>query len=112
ITWWGNIRFEKAFTPELCRLLAASGCIAVSGGLEVASDRLLELMQKGVTVEQVAQVTKAFREAGIMVHAYLLYGLPSQTAQETIDALELVRQLFVAGCIQSAYWHRFSVTAH
>ncbi|HEY2809495.1 MAG TPA: radical SAM protein [Steroidobacteraceae bacterium] len=112
ITWWGNIRFEKTFTPELCRLLAASGCVAVSGGLEVASDRLLKLMRKGVTVEQVARVTRAFSDAGIMVHAYLMYGFPTETAQDTIDSLERVRQLFAAGCIQSAYWHRFAATAH
>jgi radical SAM superfamily enzyme YgiQ (UPF0313 family) len=112
ITWWGNIRFEKTFTPELAELLARSGLVAVSGGLEVASDRLLKLMQKGVTVEQVARVTHAFTDAGVMVHAYLMYGFPTQTEQETIDALERVRQLFAAGCIQSAYWHRFSVTAH
>ncbi len=112
ITWWGNIRFEKTFTPELCQLLAESGCVAVSGGLEVASDRLLELMKKGVTVEQVARVTRAFTDAGIMVHAYLMYGFPTETEQDTIDALERVRQLFAAGCIQSAYWHRFAATAH
>jgi len=112
ITWWGNIRFEKTFTPELCRLLAAAGCVAVSGGLEVASDRLLKLMHKGVTVEQVARVTRAFSDAGIMVHAYLMYGFPTETTQDTIDALERVRQLFTAGCIQSAYWHRFAATAH
>jgi radical SAM superfamily enzyme YgiQ (UPF0313 family) len=112
ITWWGNIRFEKTFTPELCRLLAQSGCVAVSGGLEVASDRLLALMKKGVTVQQVARVTRAFTNAGIMVHAYLMYGFPTETVQETVDALERVRQLFEAGCIQSAYWHRFSATAH
>ena len=112
ITWWGNIRFEKAFTPDLTELLAASGCVAVSGGLEVASDRLLELMQKGVTVEQVARVTQAFTGAGVMVHAYLMYGFPTQTEQETVDALERVRQLFEAGCIQSGFWHRFTVTAH
>lgn len=112
ITWWGNIRFEKTFTPVLCRRLAEAGCVAVSGGLEVASDRLLKLMQKGVTVEQVARVTRAFTDAGIMVHAYLMYGFPTETAQETIDALERVRQLFAAGCIQSAYWHRFTATAH
>ncbi|HUQ53307.1 MAG TPA: radical SAM protein [Gammaproteobacteria bacterium] len=112
ITWWGNIRFEKTFTPELCGLLAEAGCVAVSGGLEVASDRLLGLMKKGVTVEQVARVTRAFTDAGIMVHAYLMYGFPSETVQETVDALERVRQLFEAGCIQSAYWHRFSATAH
>lgn len=112
ITWWGNIRFEKAFTPEVTRLLAQSGCVAVSGGLEVASDRLLKLMEKGVTVEQVARVTGAFSAAGILVHAYLMFGFPTQTLQETIDSLERVRQLFAAGCIQSAFWHRFSVTAH
>ena len=112
ITWWGNIRFEKAFTPELARLLAQSGCVAVSGGLEVASDRLLEKMQKGVTVQQVARVTRAFTDAGVMVHAYLMYGFPTETVQETVDALERVRQLFEAGCIQSAFWHRFAATVH
>ncbi|TGE19945.1 B12-binding domain-containing radical SAM protein [Hymenobacter elongatus] len=112
ITWWGNIRFEKTFTPDLCRLLAASGCIAISGGLEVASDRLLALMEKGVTIAQVARVTDGFTQAGIMVHAYLMYGFPTQTAQETVDSLEVVRQLFGAGIVQSGYWHRFAMTAH
>jgi len=112
ITWWGNVRFEKAFTPELTQLLARSGCVAISGGLEVASDRLLELMKKGVTVAQVARVTRAFSDAGVMVHAYLMYGFPTETAQDTVDALERVRQLFAAGCLQSAFWHRFTATAH
>ena len=112
VSWWGNIRFEKSFTPALCELLAESGCIAVSGGLEVASDRLLNLMQKGVSVAQVARVTRAFSDAGILVHAYLMYGFPSQTVQDTVDALEYVRQLFAAGCIQSGYFHRFVCTVH
>ena len=112
ISWWGNIRFEKSFTPELCRSLADSGCIAISGGLEVASDRLLNLMKKGVSVEQVARVTRAFSDAGILVHAYLMYGFPTQTVQDTVDALEYVRQLFEAGCIQSGFFHRFACTVH
>ncbi len=112
VTWWGNIRFEKTFTPKVAEILAASGCVAVSGGLEVASDRLLKLMNKGVTIPQVARVTKALSDAGIMVHAYLMYGFPTQTERETVEALEYVRQLFAAGCIQSAYWHRFAATVH
>jgi radical SAM superfamily enzyme YgiQ (UPF0313 family) len=112
ISWWGNVRFEKTFTPELCLELADSGCIAISGGLEVASDRLLKLMKKGVSVEQVARVTKGFSDAGILVHAYLMYGFPTQTAQDTVDALEYVRQLFVNGCIQSGFFHRFACTVH
>lgn len=112
ISWWGNIRFEKSFDAELCQLMADAGCIAVSGGLEVASDRLLDLMKKGVSVAQVARVTKDFADAGILVHAYLMYGFPTQTVQDTVDALEYVRQLFAAGCIQSGYFHRFTCTVH
>ncbi|MBM4120378.1 MAG: B12-binding domain-containing radical SAM protein [Nitrospira sp.] len=112
ISWWGNIRFEEAFTPDLCRLLAASGCVAVSAGLEAASDRLLAEMKKGITVDQTARVAQGFRQAGILVHAYLMYGLPGETIAETVDALERVRQLFAAGLIQSAFWHKFVATAH
>lgn len=112
VVWWTNIRFEKNFTHDLSILLKASGCIAMSGGLEVASDRLLSKMQKGVTVGQVARVTDGFTQAGIMVHAYLMYGFPTQTTQETIDSLEMVRQLFENGVLQSGFWHRFAMTSH
>ena len=112
VSWWANVRFEKSFTRDLCILLKAAGCIAVSGGLEVASDRLLELIDKGITVSQVAKVSKHFSDAGIMVHAYLMYGFPTQTVQETVDSLEMVRQLFETGALQSAFWHLFTMTAH
>ena len=112
VTWWTNIRFEKSFTQDLCFLLKISGCVAVSGGLEVASDRLLKLIEKGVSVDQVARVTRNFTESGIMVHAYLMYGYPTQTVQETVDSLEMVRQLFEMGILQSGFWHQFAMTAH
>lgn len=112
VTWWTNIRFEKSFTRDLCFLLKLSGCVAVSGGLEVASDRLLKLINKGVSVAQVAKVTRNFTEAGIMVHSYLMYGYPTQTEQETIDSLEMVRQMFEMGILQSGFWHQFAMTAH
>jgi len=112
VSWWTNIRFEKSFTADLCLLLKKSGCIAVSGGLEVASDRLLALIDKGVSVAQVAQVTRHFTESGILVHAYLMYGYPTQTIQETVDSLEMVRQLFEMGVVQSGFWHQFALTAH
>ena len=112
VVWWTNIRFEKSFTKDLCQLLVRSGCIAVSGGLEVASDRLLTLIDKGVTVEQVAQVADHFTQAGILVHAYLMYGFPTQTAQETVDSLEVVRQFIENGVMHSGFWHQFALTAH
>ncbi|WP_226064745.1 B12-binding domain-containing radical SAM protein [Kaistella polysaccharea] len=112
VTWWTNIRFEKSFSKDLCFLLKTSGLVAVSGGLEVASDRLLKLIDKGVSVDQVAKVTRNFTEAGVMVHSYLMYGFPTQTVQETVDSLEMVRQLFEMGIVQSGFWHQFSMTAH
>jgi hypothetical protein len=69
-------------------------------------------MKKGVSVDQVARVTRAFSDAGVLVHAYLMYGFPTQTVQDTVDALELVRQLFANGCIQSGFFHRFTCTVH
>lgn len=110
--WWGNVRFDKAFTPELALTMKKAGCLAVTGGLEVASPRVLQLIDKGVTVEQVAKVTKAFQDADIFVHAYLMYGFPTETTQETVDSLEVVRQLFTNNCLQSAFWHRFAATVH
>lgn len=112
VSWWTNIRFEKAYNSELAELMAQSGCIAVSGGIEVASNRLLKLMNKGVTIEQAAQASLNLTNAGIMVHAYLMYGFPTETVQETIDSLEIVRQMFNEGLIQSAFWHRYAMTVH
>ncbi len=112
IIWWTNIRFEKTFDFELCELMSKSGCIAVTGGLEVASDRLLAKMKKGVDIAQVTRVTHNFSATNILVHAYLMYGFPTQTEQETIDSLEVVRQLFKRNCIQSAFWHLFTTTVH
>jgi hypothetical protein len=112
VSLWGNIRFEKAFTPDLCHLLAHAGVIAVTGGLEVANNRLLEKINKGVTVEDAARCAHAFQEVGIQVHAYLMYGFPGQTAQETVNGMEIVRQLFSVGVLDSAFWHRFVLTRH
>jgi radical SAM superfamily enzyme YgiQ (UPF0313 family) len=112
VSWWGNIRFERGFTPELARKLAASGCIAVSGGLEAAHPRLLRRIHKGVALDEATAAIGALADAGLLVHAYCMYGLPGQTAQETVDALELVRRLFARGRLHSAYWHRFALTVH
>ncbi len=112
ISWWTNIRFEKKFTEDVCILLKESGCIAVSGGLEVASKRVLNLINKGVTLPNIAKVCNNFTQAGILTHAYLMYGFPSETEQETIDSLEIVRQLFENQILTSGFWHQFALTTH
>lgn len=112
VTYWTNVRFDSTFTPELCYLLAKSGCIAVSGGLEVASPRVLKLINKGVTIESATECMKNMQNNGIMVHTYLMYGFPTQTVGELFDSLKRVREMFAEGLIQSAFWHRFAMTVH
>jgi hypothetical protein len=47
-----------------------------------------------------------------MVHTYLMYGFPTETLQESVDALETVRRMFDEGIVQSAFWHRYAMTCH
>jgi len=110
--WWTNIRFERAFDRSLASLMARAGCVAVTGGLECAEESLLEKMGKGIMLKQSTLALKALASAGILTHAYLMYGFPGQTLRQTVDALEYVRQLFESGCLDSAYWHRFALTVH
>ena len=112
VEWWGNIRFDAAFTPALCKLMAKAGCIAVTGGLECANDRLLTLMNKGITLAGAEKVLKAFKTAKIFVHAYLMYDFPTETKAEQRGAERYVRGLAKKGLIQSCFWHRFALTVH
>jgi len=112
LSWWVNIRFDPGFTPERIRRMARAGCIAVSGGLEAAEARCNRLLNKGFSLDGAARVLNRFAQSGILTHAYLMYGIPTQTAREMIDALELVRQLFATGLLHSAFWHRFALTVH
>lgn len=111
-TWWTNIRFEKNYSSELCYLMSQAGCIAVSGGIEVASERVLKLINKGVSIASVRDTLTHFRDNHIMVHAYLMYGFPTQTEKELLESLDIVRIFFQEGLIQSAFWHRYAMTCH
>ena len=112
VEWWGNVRFDAAFTPELCKLMAKAGCIAVTGGLECANDRLLKLMNKGITLASAEKVLKAFKRAKIFVHAYLMYDFPTETKAEQKEAERYVKGLGAKGLVQSCFWHRFALTVH
>lgn len=112
IVWWGNVRFDNGFDASLASLMARAGCIGVTGGLECANDRLLAAMNKGITLAGARAACEAFADSGILVHTYLMYGYPTETLKETLEALEFVRDLFADGCVQSAFWHRFALTVH
>ena len=112
VEWWGNIRFDAAFTPALAKLMAKAGCVAVTGGLECANERLLALMNKGITLASAEKVLRAFKAARIFVHAYLMYDFPTETKAEQKEAERYVKGLAKRGLIQSCFWHRFALTVH
>ncbi len=110
--FWGNVRFDSYFTADRCRLLAAAGMVAVTGGIEVASDDVLPKIAKGITVPQTVKVLQAFTGANILTHAYLIYGFPGETKQDTINSLEILRQLMSHKLLHSGFFHMFGLTAH
>ncbi len=112
LSFWGNIRYEKTFTRDLADLLAHGGMTGVSGGIEIASGRGLDAVCKGTDVDSIVGACAAFKEAGILTHAYMIYGYWLETPQLLVDSLETLRQLFAAGLLDSAFWHKFTLTRH
>ncbi|MGD9940727.1 MAG: radical SAM protein [Clostridia bacterium] len=111
-TFWGNARFDKTWTEEACATAAAGGLVAVSGGIEIATGRGLEIVDKGFTLTDLIRSLLAFKRSGILVHAYLIYGFPGQSDQEIADSAEMVRVLLAEGLVDSAFWHKFVLTRH
>jgi len=93
LRWHGFVRLEARFgDPEFARHLAEGGCAMLQWGLETASPRLLELLEKGVSPEQARRALRSSAEAGIKNHAYLLFGLPTETEADRETTLAFVRQ--------------------
>ena len=112
LVFWGNIRFDRAFSPDTAAILAAGGLLGVSGGIEIAAPDGFRRLGKGIGLADVVRVCAAFKEQGILTHGYLIYGYWDQGVQEIIDSAEIVRQLFAEGLLDSAFWHQFVLTRH
>lgn len=112
LSFWGNIRYEKVFSRDLADILAHGGLTAVSGGIEIASGSGLDAVHKGTDLDSIVAACAAFKEAGILTHAYMIYGYWLETPQMLIDSMETLRQLFAAGLLDSSFWHKFTLTRH
>ena len=112
ITWWGNVRFEKSFTRDVADFLAYGGLIGVSAGLESATGNGLNAIHKGTDLESIVGACCAFKEAGILVHAYMIYGYWWEKEQDLINSMETLRQFYANGLLDSCFWHKFVLTRH
>jgi len=92
IRWSGNARFEKQFlNVDFCKTLKVSGCEKLMFGLESGSQRILDLMNKGIKVSDVRIIFNNLKMVGIKTHLYLIFGFPTETdrdAEESILFLE------------------------
>lgn len=111
-SYWGNVRFDATWTQSRCEFLASRGLIAVSGGIEIATEQGLQMTGKGFSLAELVKTLVAMRRAGLLIHTYLIYGFPDQPESDIIDSAEFCRQLFVSGLVDSAFWHRFVLTRH
>jgi radical SAM superfamily enzyme YgiQ (UPF0313 family) len=112
LSFWGNARLDRRLTPDACAVLAEGGLVGLSAGLEIATVQGLEKTRKGITLEGAVASLAALKANGILAHAYLIYGWPGQSERDLVDSMEIVRQLFAADLVDSAFWHRFILTRH
>ncbi|MCL2094377.1 MAG: radical SAM protein [Treponema sp.] len=112
LSFWGNIRYDRSFTPDVAAILGAGGLVGVSGGLETLTQESLGRLHKGITLKDGAFALAAFKEEGILCHAYLIYGYWDQKEGEIMNSAEILRQLFSEGLLDSAFWHKFILTRH
>ena len=83
IKWGVNARFEKKMLePGLLELLAQSGCCFLRFGLESGSQRILNLMHKGVNVGHAAAIVRRCRDTSILTHTYVMVGYPGEKEED------------------------------
>ncbi len=92
LSWHGFVRFEKALLdPGLVAGLAASGCAMLQLGLESGSQAVLDRLQKGTRLAEVAAILANLKRAGIASYVYVMLGTPGESeadAEQTLQFLE------------------------
>ena len=98
-TWYGFSRLERTLGRDgVASLLARGGCRMLKLGLETGSQRLLDVMDKRQDLEDVSNILRALRRAGVMVHAFMMFGTPYEEQHDAELTLDFVKQH--ADCIQ------------
>ncbi len=91
IRWHGFVRPERRFTdPAFVERLARGGCSLLQIGVESASPRLLQLMDKGADVACMEEMLRQTAAVGIRNQIYLLFGMPTETDVERAETLRMV----------------------
>ncbi len=95
VTWWADARVD-CVDEELLTLMKEAGCTIISYGVESGSQRLLNYIKKGITLEQVRETVRITKKAGIDIRATFILGLPTETREESLQTIEFAKELKIA----------------
>lgn len=84
-------RVDLLLHGDTIEALKRAGCRTVWVGAESGSQKILDAMEKGTTVEQIYEATRRCHEAGIEVGLFLQFGYPGETREDIEKTLQMVR---------------------
>ncbi len=86
------LRLEEEFTFEILKKIKKSGCIVAHWGLDSASQRICDYINKGINVENAKLVLKASNQAGIYNFVYFLFGYPTETKKDIEESFNFIKK--------------------
>ena len=92
IRWSSDLKIEKYFTPERCKLLYDSGLRSAAFGIESGSDRILELMRKGCDRATMTEVNRNFHEAGVATEWMTFTDHPDESVDEALSTVNWIEE--------------------
>lgn len=102
IKWTCESRVDTV-DESLLNLMKKAGCWQISYGVESGSQRLLDIICKGVTKEQVVETFTITKKTGITIRGFFMLGLPTETYEESLETIQFAREL-------DPLWAQFTIT--
>ena len=85
-TWWAQTRAD-CIDMNMLRMMKKAGCLSLSFGIESGSDRLLNIVRKGVSTQQTRRAVTMTRQAGIIAKGNFILGLPQETRRDSLKTI-------------------------
>jgi anaerobic magnesium-protoporphyrin IX monomethyl ester cyclase len=92
ISWACSSRVDTV-SKDLLEKMKDAGCGLIFYGIESGSKRILDLMNKGISIEQITRAIKWTREAGIEAYGSFILGFPGETREELETTIKFAREL-------------------
>ncbi len=91
ITWGGSTRVDN-IDADTVLLAKEAGCRLINFGFESGSQRILDLLKKGVKIPQAENAIRICNEAGIMANGSFMIGNPDETIEDIEKTKEFIKK--------------------